>query len=59
MGFAHLTPYISVGVRMAAIMLLSSIATIVFLPALIRKFHEARERGDGAARRSFHVAIRE
>jgi hypothetical protein len=36
MVFAHLTPYITVGVLMAAIMLLSSISSVVFLPALVR-----------------------
>jgi predicted RND superfamily exporter protein len=35
MLFAALTPYITVGVFMIAIMLLSAVATIVYLPALI------------------------
>ena len=35
MLFASLTPYITVGVFMAAIMILSSLATLLFLPALI------------------------
>jgi hypothetical protein len=38
MVFADLTPYISVGVLMAAIMLLSSVASVVYLPVLIRIF---------------------
>ncbi|OGH61647.1 MAG: hypothetical protein A3G34_15915 [Candidatus Lindowbacteria bacterium RIFCSPLOWO2_12_FULL_62_27] len=36
MIFADLTPYITVGVLMAAIMLLSSAMSLVYLPALIR-----------------------
>jgi predicted RND superfamily exporter protein len=36
MVFADLTPYITVGVLMAAIMLVSSVTTLVFLPALIQ-----------------------
>jgi hypothetical protein len=36
--FAPLTPYISVGVFIAIIMLLSSLTTLFFLPALIRQF---------------------
>jgi len=35
MVFAQLTPYITVGVFMIAIMLLSAVATIVLLPALV------------------------
>ena len=35
MVFAELTPYITVGVFMIAIMLLSAVATIVLLPALV------------------------
>ncbi len=38
MIFADLTPYIAVGVLMAAIMLLSSVTSVVYLPALIRIF---------------------
>lgn len=38
MVFAALTPYITVGVFMAAIMVLSAAATIVYLPALIFLF---------------------
>ncbi|MBI3681086.1 MAG: MMPL family transporter [Acidobacteria bacterium] len=45
MVFAHLTPYITVGVLMAAIMLLSSISSIVFLPALIRIFDKRLLKG--------------
>ena len=40
MVFADLTPYITVGVLMAAIMLLSSIASVVYLPILIRIFRK-------------------
>jgi hypothetical protein len=36
--FAPLTPYITVGVFIAVIMLLSSLTTLFFLPALIRQF---------------------
>jgi len=36
MGFADLTPYITVGVLMAAIMVLSSVASVIYLPALIQ-----------------------
>jgi predicted RND superfamily exporter protein len=43
LGFAvialsSLTPYITVGVFMAAIMLLSSVATLVYLPAIFKRF---------------------
>ena len=38
MVFASLTPYITVGIFMALIMILSSIATLVYLPALIVNF---------------------
>ncbi len=38
MMFASLTPYITVGIFMALIMVLSSIATLIYLPALIDKF---------------------
>ena len=38
MAFASLTPYITVGVFMMAIMLLSALATIIYLPALIALF---------------------
>jgi predicted RND superfamily exporter protein len=45
MVFADLTPYITVGVLMAAIMLLSSVASVVGLPALIRIFRKRLLRG--------------
>jgi hydrophobe/amphiphile efflux-3 (HAE3) family protein len=45
MVFAHLTPYITVGVLMTAIMLLSSISSVVFLPALIRIFDKGLLKG--------------
>ena len=45
MVFANLTPYITVGVFMAAIMLLSSVSTVVFLPALIRIFEKSLLKG--------------
>ena len=38
MIFASLTPYITVGIFMIAIMLLSAVASIVLLPALIKTF---------------------
>jgi predicted RND superfamily exporter protein len=38
MIFADLTPYITVGVFMAAIMLLSSVMSVVYLPGLIQLF---------------------
>ncbi|OGG46603.1 MAG: hypothetical protein A3F84_00600 [Candidatus Handelsmanbacteria bacterium RIFCSPLOWO2_12_FULL_64_10] len=38
MVFAALTPYITVGLFMAAIMLLSSLATLIYLPALVSLF---------------------
>lgn len=38
MVFADLTPYITVGVFMAAIMLLSAVMSIIFLPGLVRLF---------------------
>ena len=39
MLFAALTPYITVGAFMVAIMMLSALATIVLLPAVIATFH--------------------
>ncbi|MBI1895311.1 MAG: MMPL family transporter [Acidobacteria bacterium] len=45
MVFAHLTPYITVGVLMAAIMLLSSISTVALLPALVRIFDKRLLKG--------------
>jgi predicted RND superfamily exporter protein/outer membrane lipoprotein-sorting protein len=38
MAFAGFSPYVTVGIFMAAIMLLSSLATLLFLPALFRLF---------------------
>ena len=38
MAFAALTPYITVGAFVAAIMLLSSLSTLLILPALVRVF---------------------
>jgi predicted RND superfamily exporter protein len=38
MGFADLTPYVTVGVFMAAIMLLSALLSVICLPGLIRLF---------------------
>ena len=38
MIFADLTPYITVGVFMAAIMLLSSVMSVIYLPGLIQLF---------------------
>ncbi|PIZ84133.1 MAG: hypothetical protein COX96_05445 [Candidatus Omnitrophica bacterium CG_4_10_14_0_2_um_filter_44_9] len=39
MVFAALTPYITVGVFMAAIMVLSSVMSVIYLPALIQLWH--------------------
>jgi len=39
MAFADLTPYITVGVFMVAIMLLSALMSIIYLPGLIHLFH--------------------
>ena len=39
MAFATLTPYITVGVLMAAIMILSSVMSVIYLPALIQLGH--------------------
>ncbi|MBI5415249.1 MAG: MMPL family transporter [Candidatus Omnitrophica bacterium] len=41
MMFASLTPYITVGIFMALIMILSSVATLIYLPALIIHFKES------------------
>ena len=46
MVFAHLTPYITVGVLMAVIMLLSALTSLVYLPGLILLFHRILIRGD-------------
>jgi predicted RND superfamily exporter protein len=40
MMFASLTPYITVGIFMALIMALSSVATLMYLPALIVNFRK-------------------
>ncbi|HLC42238.1 MAG TPA: MMPL family transporter [Methylomirabilota bacterium] len=45
MLFANLTPYITVGASMIAIMLLSALATVVYLPALIALFPRWLTRG--------------
>ena len=39
MALADLTPYVTVGVLMAAIMLLSAVMSVVCLPGLIHLFH--------------------
>ena len=41
MGFSALTPYITVGILMAAIMILSSVASVVYLPALIQMLRQS------------------
>ena len=41
MGFADLTPYITVGILMAAIMMLSSVMSVIYLPALIQLLSRA------------------
>ena len=41
MGFADLTPYITVGILMAAIMILSSVMSVIYLPALIQLLKRA------------------
>ena len=51
MLFAALTPYITVGAFMIAIMLLSALATVVYLPALIALFSRWLLRGFEEARR--------
>jgi hypothetical protein len=45
MVFAELTPYVTVGVLMAAVMLLSALASVVFLPGLISLFRGALLEG--------------
>ena len=45
MLFAALTPYITVGAFMIAIMLLSALATVVYLPAVIALFPRWLTRG--------------
>ncbi len=49
MLFAGLTPYITVGVSMIVIMLLSALATLIFLPALVTLFHLQPDRAAGSA----------
>lgn len=46
MVFAALTPYITVGLFMAAIMLLSALTTLAFLPALVRLWSGWLLRGE-------------
>ncbi|MEW6666341.1 MAG: MMPL family transporter [Thermodesulfobacteriota bacterium] len=46
MIFADLTPYITVGVFMAAIMLLSSVMSVIYLPGLIQLFRGQLFRGE-------------
>ena len=46
MLFADLTPYVTVGVFMAAIMLLSALMSVVYLPGLIRLFHRFLLKGE-------------
>ena len=46
MLFADLTPYITVGVFMAAIMLLSALMSVVYLPGLIRLFRRILLKGE-------------
>ncbi len=48
MAFAALTPYITVGVFMAAIMVLSSVMSVIYLPALIQSGHRKLIKEDGA-----------
>jgi len=46
MIFADLTPYITVGLFMAAIMLLSALMSLIYLPGLIHLFHRVLLKGD-------------
>ncbi len=46
MIFADLTPYITVGVLMAAMMLLSALMSLIYLPGLIHLFHRFLLKGD-------------
>ncbi len=46
MLFADLTPYVTVGVFMAAIMLLSALMSVVYLPGLIRLFRRILMKGE-------------
>jgi hypothetical protein len=45
MIFAALTPYVTVGVFMAAIMLLSAVMSVVYMPGLIHLFHSVLLKG--------------
>ncbi|MBI1745953.1 MAG: MMPL family transporter [Acidobacteria bacterium] len=45
MVFADLTPYITVGVFMVAIMLLSALMSVIYLPGLIHLFHRVLLKG--------------
>ena len=47
MVFADLTPYVTVGVLMAAIMLLSALMSVVYLPGLVRLFHRVLLKKEG------------
>ena len=46
MVFADLTPYITVGVFMASIMLLSSVTSVIYLPGLIQLFRKQLLKGE-------------
>jgi predicted RND superfamily exporter protein len=46
MIFADLTPYITLGVFMAAIMLLSSVMSVIYLPGLIQLFRKQLLKGE-------------
>jgi len=46
--FAPLTPYVNVGTFIAAIMALSSLTTLFFLPALIKTFESRLPKRRGA-----------
>src|SRR3990167_8900290 len=45
MGFSALTPYVTVGILMAAIMILSSVTSVIYLPALIQLWHRKLIKG--------------
>jgi hypothetical protein len=45
MVFADLTPYVTVGVLMAAIMLLSALMSVIYLPGLIHLFNRVLLKG--------------
>jgi len=46
MVLADLTPYITVGVFMASIMLLSSVTSVIYLPGLIQLFRKQLLKGE-------------